>query len=397
MIPQGRLARGALVAAMALMGAALLATAWAAYAGVRDASALMIRGQIGTLGGALRADLVELGRPAEAADLTELVAAHAGEGLRFVALLGAEGVMAQGGTPSGTFEPARLPLGVPMKVGDRVRVVLRLAPRRVLRAGRPQAMVLEIEPSEVEAVRAAAARTVAIGAVAAATLLVVAVVLVRWLVRREKLERELERGRRLASLGQLSAVLAHEIRNPLASLKGNAQLLAASLPEGARAKADRVVAEAVRLESLTGDLLEFARTGDLRRAPVDPAALLARCASDGVNVDVTAAPRSWSLDEARMEQVLGNLLENGLQAGPPVSARVAVDGRRLLFEVADSGPGVPPEDRERIFEPFFTQKTRGTGLGLAVVKRVVELHGGAITVDEAPGGGARFRVWVPEG
>jgi two-component system sensor histidine kinase HydH len=217
---------------------------------------------------------------------------------------------------------------------------------------------------------------------------------------REALERRLAHERRLASLGEMSAVLAHEIRNPLASLKGNAQLLAELLPEGAkpRAKADRVVAEAVRLENLTNDLLAFVRTGELARAPVDPAALLREAAASvgaEIAVESTAAPASWSLDGPRMLQVLTNLIDNAVQAGPPVRARVAASGRRLVFEVADRGPGVDPADAERIFEPFFTKRTQGTGLGLAVARRVVELHGGTIAVDAEPGGGARFRVEVP--
>jgi signal transduction histidine kinase len=80
-----------------------------------------------------------------------------------------------------------------------------------------------------------------------------------------------------------------------------------------------------------------------------------------------------------------------------VHARVAAAGGRLVFEVADHGPGVDAADAERIFEPFFTKRTQGTGLGLAVAKRVVELHAGTIAVDAAPGGGARFRVAIPAG
>src|SRR5262245_40529796 len=126
------LGRWALVGAMALMAAALLATAWAAYSGVRDASALMIRGEVGALVGALRADLIELGRPPLDADLAELVEAHAADGLGFVATLDGRGIEAQGGTPSeGLLAalPSMAP-GVPIRVGDRVRFLFRVAPRR---------------------------------------------------------------------------------------------------------------------------------------------------------------------------------------------------------------------------------------------------------------------------
>jgi two-component system sensor histidine kinase HydH len=195
----------------------------------------------------------------------------------------------------------------------------------------------------------------------------------------------------------MSAVLAHEIRNPLASLKGNAQLLAQAAPEAMKPKAERVVDEAVRLEKLTSDLLAFVRTGELSRDAVDPAALV-REASSGLAVEIDAAdaPPTWSLDAARMREVMVNLLDNAVAAGLPVRAAVRREAGRLVLEVIDHGPGVPAGDRERIFEPFFTGKTRGTGLGLAIARRIVELHGGAVAVDDAPGGGARFRVEIPE-
>jgi signal transduction histidine kinase len=97
--------------------------------------------------------------------------------------------------------------------------------------------------------------------------------------------------------------------------------------------------------------------------------------------------------------VLVNLIDNAVAAGPPVRVRVrAAGGRTLVIEVSDHGPGVPAEDRDKIFEPFFTSKTRGgTGLGLAIARRIVELHGGTIRVDAAPGGGALFRIEIPHG
>ena len=120
-------------------------------------------------------------------------------------------------------------------------------------------------------------------------------------------------------------------------------------------------------------------------------------APEDIQIDVAGAPDAWSLDANRMTQVLTNLLENAVQAGAPVRARVASEGGRLVFEVRDSGPGVPEDERERIFEPFYTKRVRGTGLGLAVAKRVVELHRGTISVANAPGGGAVFRVALPRG
>jgi signal transduction histidine kinase len=98
-----------------------------------------------------------------------------------------------------------------------------------------------------------------------------------------------------------------------------------------------------------------------------------------------------------MREVIMNLVDNGRAAGGPVQVRIAEQGRRLVIEVRDHGPGVPAADRDKIFEPFFTGKTQGTGLGLAITRRIVELHRGTISVDDAPDGGALFRIEIPDG
>jgi two-component system sensor histidine kinase HydH len=394
----------AVVAIVVLMGGALLTTVWTTYAGVRDASAILLRGQADALQDAVRAELVGVDGPPSSEDLAAFLDEQKGAGLRYIAVLDAAGLVGAGaGTPAaGPPEPGQ-PRDAPAVVDGRVRLQFRVfGPRRFRRdMARPTQVILEFEPVQAEGLRRAAWRTLGIGALAATMLLGVAIALVRWALRREARERDMERARRLASLGELSAVLAHEIRNPLASLKGNAQLLAAQLPEGdrSRQKADRVVGEAVRLETLTNDLLDFVRTAEIRRADVDPTALLRESAAGvdagAIAVDGAAAPATWPLDRDRLRQALVNLLENAVQAGPPVRARVAQTGGKLVFEVSDAGPGVPAEDKERIFEPFFTQREGGTGLGLAVAKRVVELHRGTITVADAPGGGAVFRVELP--
>lgn len=397
------LTSGAAIVAVVLMGAALLLAGWTTYAGVRDASATLLRGQADGLEHAVRA---ELGPSASGDEVAAFLDDHSDEGVRYVALIEpvSGAVLASAGTPAGGA-PERI-AGIPAlgrevtAVDGRIRLDLR-QPRRPFRnLGRPPRAIVEFEPVQQTELRTAAARTFGIGALAATIFLGVAVALVRWTLRREAEELRLAHERRLASLGEMSAVLAHEIKNPLASLKGNAQLLAESLAPGdkPRQKADRVVAEAVRLEALTQNLLSFVKTGELGLEPVDPGRLLRDAAAtidSAIEIDVSAAPPSWRLDGERTRQVLTNLLDNAVAAGGPVRGRVAVENRRLVFEVADHGPGVAAEDRERIFEPFFTRRSRGTGLGLAVAQRVVELHGGRIVVDDAPGGGARFRVEIP--
>lgn len=418
-MPLARRALPALAVAIVLMGAALAVTAWLTHAGVMSASDALVRGQADVFQRDLRNRLITFGDPLGDEALAELLDDHQADGLRFVAALGPRGqVVAKAGAP-GEADSARAWAAQASdsveRVGERVRVIFRGPPRhgarraffhrraedRQLVEGQwPQALLVEFEPVQAEALRTSARRTLGVGAVAAGTLLLLALGLVRWSMRAAAVERERERERRLANLGQLSAVLAHEIRNPLASLKGNAQLLAAMLPEGERprAKAERVVGEALRLEGLTNDLLEFARDGELHLESVDPATLLVDSAvriSPAIHVVTDGAPRAWQLDPRRVGQVLDNLLDNAVQAGEPVTASVKEEGGRLVYEVRDAGPGVPEVDRARLFDPFFTTRTRGTGLGLAVVKRVVELHRGSVAVEDAPGGGACFRVALP--
>jgi two-component system sensor histidine kinase HydH len=279
------------------------------------------------------------------------------------------------------------------------------APRETERGRRqpPPLLVIEFEPVVAQRLAAEATRTFALSAVVAAALLAAAFVFWRLTIRQEEAERRLEQQRRLGVLGEMSAVLAHEIRNPLASLKGHAQLLAERLAaEPDRRKATRVVQEAERLEALTSDLLDFARSGPIAVEPTDPAALLKACADEvdpgGFAISTTGAPASWRLDGSRMRQAMTNVLRNARQASPAGTspeASVARAGGALVFTVRDFGGGIPAGDERRIFSPFYTTRTSGTGLGLAVALRVVELHGGTIVAANHPDGGALFRITLP--
>jgi two-component system sensor histidine kinase HydH len=263
------------------------------------------------------------------------------------------------------------------------------------------ALIIEFEPiASAEAVQRAL-RVLLASSGAGLLLTAAAIGLALRAARDVRVEAEHAKRRHLAQLGEMSAVLAHELRNPLASLKGHAQLLAERAPEALAPRVERVVAEAIRLEQLTNDLLEFARSGAIDVAATNPLSLVedAVQATDPARVDVVAgqAPPTHPLDAPRLRQVLVNLLENALSVTPAaerVVVTIAYDGG-LVLTVRDHGPGIPMADRARVFEPFFTTKTRGTGLGLAVARRIVELHGGTIDVDDAPGGGALFRVYLP--
>jgi two-component system sensor histidine kinase HydH len=270
--------------------------------------------------------------------------------------------------------------------------------------GRPRSsIVIEFEPIASFELQRRALAGLWLASGAAALLATAALVLWQIGRRAERMQGELARQKHLATLGAMSAVLAHELRNPLASLKGHAQLLAEKVEDpktGARVQ--RVVDEALRLESLMNDLLEFVRSGAVHPTASSPLEVLNAAVGttkpERIEVAAAGAPERWSLDGARMQQVLINLLDNALAVTPDgakVSASVAADGGELVYAVRDHGPGVPVPERARIFEPFHTTKIRGTGLGLAVARRIVELHGGRIEVDDAPGGGALFRVRLP--
>lgn len=360
-------------------------------------------GQAIGLAQAVRADLAEIaplrGGSPTADELAAIVRDHAAEGLKYIGILTATGdVVASAGNAVGTPAVTRGRNYISVSA-DHVRVETRLGRRAYGERG--AVLALELEPAEASALHRASSRLLAVGGLASLTLLGVAFGLVRRELAARAGAEARERQQRLASLGEMSAVLAHEIRNPLASLKGNAQLLAASLttaePERIRAKAQRVVDEAARLEQLTRDLLAFVGTGELSREDVDVAVLLRDAASTAdENVQVTCtSDLKWPLDRSRMRSALTNLIENAVHAGPPVEVIAAIQRDRLVLEISDRGQGVSAADRARIFEPFHTTKTQGTGLGLAVTRRIVEAHGGTIAIGDAVGGGAVFHIEIP--
>lgn len=232
------------------------------------------------------------------------------------------------------------------------------------------------------------------------------------------LEREMTRSAHLASLGQLAAMIAHELRNPLSSIKGAAQFLLEedrSDPATLKDFLNIVVEEADALGHLTTDLLEFARPtppelaeSDLGQVVRDEASFLREeLARQGVvelHLDLPETPTPCRIDSAQLGRVLRNLLLNAAQSiasvgNSRIDGKVAVslapDGKFWRLSLADNGPGLPENLQGRLFEPFFTTKAKGTGLGLAQVKRTVELHNGTVTAENTGDGGARFLVRLP--
>jgi signal transduction histidine kinase len=222
-------------------------------------------------------------------------------------------------------------------------------------------------------------------------------------------QKQLVHRERLAALGELSAVVAHEVRNPLAVIFNSlGSLLRILRPEGdARLLLDAIQEEADRLNRIVGDLLDFARPTEPSLRPTQLGAVIDEAvaaalshAFAGVEVrrDVDPALPPVRLDPHLVRQALLNLVVNALQAMPR-GGLLAVRARRedafAVVEVADSGPGVPAELRGRIFEPFFTTKATGTGLGLAVVRRIAEGHGGSVELASHPEEGACFVLRLP--
>lgn len=271
--------------------------------------------------------------------------------------------------------------------------------------GPAKLIMVEFAPTVSQRLEEGGTQTLAVGALVALMLLGSAGVVWRLSLRAEAAQRARERDRQLATLGEMSAVLAHEIRNPLASLKGHAQLLSEGLDDAPRKKrkADFVIKEAIRLEKLCEDLLSMVRAGKVQRAEADPRQVV-QASADAVDAErfalhLDASPKVWPLDAARMQQVLINLMRNATQAapdGPPTEVTVASRGAALTITVRDHGPGVPPEAAEHIFEPFHTNRVKGgTGLGLAVARRIVEQHDGTLTTHNHPEGGAVFTISLP--
>jgi two-component system NtrC family sensor kinase len=208
-------------------------------------------------------------------------------------------------------------------------------------------------------------------------------------------------------MGQLAAVVAHEVRNPLAGIRGAIQILSRRMPgEEDRKVMARIVERVDTLNALTEDLLVYARPRTPALAPVSlerilggAQRLLAGHADlAGVSVAVTGMDVTLEADEKMLQDAFLNLFLNAAQAmGGRGTVRVAVrDGADVAqIDVEDDGPGIPPDVLDHLFEPFFTTRHRGTGLGLPIVKRDVEAHGGDVTVSRLETGGTRVTVSLP--
>ena len=227
-----------------------------------------------------------------------------------------------------------------------------------------------------------------------------------------ELEEQLRLKDGLAQVGELTAGIAHEFRNGLATIHGYARLLDLDrLPADMRAYVTGIREETDTLGAVVRNFLNFAKPAELVLGSVDVRAIVERAAEDirgeaaahGGRVDVRGEFLPVQGDEVLLRQAFSNLCRNALEAclEASVAPHIAIEGapdpaqRVLRLSVIDNGPGVDPALATRIFQPFVTTRARGTGLGLAVVQKIVVTHNGRVAVQPEPGGGARFVVSLP--
>jgi len=225
----------------------------------------------------------------------------------------------------------------------------------------------------------------------------------------QRAEEAVRRSDRLAALGQLSAGLAHELRNPLGTIKASAEMLSRNVAaenEVAREMAGFIASEVDRANSLVTRFLQFARPLQLRLDNSDLAHMLDRAIAavereaSGIAIYRNYAPEipPFPFDAELMERVFYNLVLNAAQATAPggaVTVKMRAAAGTVEISVIDRGEGIDAKHLDSIFNPFFTTKPQGVGLGLAIVSKIVDEHGGKIAVESEPGKGSIFRVLLP--
>lgn len=241
------------------------------------------------------------------------------------------------------------------------------------------------------------------------------VILIRDLREIKALEKKVQESEKLAAIGKLAASLAHEVRNPLSSIKGLAQFLQHSMEKGnqQRQYAQIMVKEVDRINRVMNDLLAFSQPVRLDPSPTDVSDLIAHTVSliktdadsRHIAIRINSAPMldHILLDENQMTQVLLNLLLNALIAVDDggvinISAEKDKTDQNLLIRIEDNGSGIPPELLDKIFDPFVTTREKGTGIGLAITRKIVENHDGKIDVESPPADnrkGSAFTISIP--
>ncbi len=228
----------------------------------------------------------------------------------------------------------------------------------------------------------------------------------------KSLEKQLADAEHLATLGELSAGLAHEIKNPLAGIKGAIEVILDSMPRTYvhRKILGDVIHEVNRIDKIVRDLLNYAKPKPAAHSPIELHSLVQRIVAiaqatskhDGwlIRVRQSTEIPDFTGDETQLEQALLNLLlnaQNAMPSGGSIEVSLSFDpaAATVRIEVSDNGPGIPEDLKKKIFQPFFTTRTDGTGLGLATCLKNVQYHGGSVEVQSEPGIGTKFIVSIP--
>lgn len=225
-------------------------------------------------------------------------------------------------------------------------------------------------------------------------------------------QQQLRKAERLSALGEIAAGFVHEVRNPLAAMRGALDIVASKAPKDTPESEFTEIArkELVRLDSLIGDFLAYARPREPERrltslsAVLERVAVLLRPQAERAQVTVETVGLdqlpSLMIDPDQIAQVIINIALNGIQASPTggtLRIEASTTGTHVVIDVIDQGPGIPAEHHGRLFEPFFTTKPHGTGLGLALSQRIVTAHRGTIELRVAPSSGTIVRIMLPIG
>ena len=244
------------------------------------------------------------------------------------------------------------------------------------------------------------------------TFAVIIMVLERARSESERLHARLRQVERLATAGELAAGMAHEIRNPLAAIVNATALLtdeAGLTPDERSSTLAAIRSEARRLNRILSDFLHFARPQGVRRTTGNICDVMehvgglirddhSRAPRVDVKVAVDPAVPRFAFDRDQVTQVLWNVALNGVEAmngRGRLSLEVARLNGDVVLAISDTGPGIPPERLPRVFEPFYSGKPNGSGLGLTIAERIVAAHGGRIEIDSAPGRGTRVTLLFP--
>lgn len=224
---------------------------------------------------------------------------------------------------------------------------------------------------------------------------------------RVKLEQQIAEQKALARLGEMAAVVAHEVRNPIAGIRGALQVITSRMPTEQRDRAVLldIITRLDALNRIVQDMLLFARPRALKKEPIALSSLIGETAGMirrdpglaalEIKVDGSAAIVG---DPEMLQIVFQNILMNAAQAVAGhgrIDVTISEDGTHCHIAFADRGPGMPQEVREKAFDAFFTTKSRGTGLGLPIARRVIEAHGGTISIDVPPTGGTTISIRLP--